>query len=104
MEADITEIQPFKAPGPDGLYPVLLQQGLREGETEGDNDPGPMDFRGPMVFRGPMGLKRPMRGPNGLHRAHRNETSKTFFFGDHLKLDRKTVSILVKTFFFFEIA
>ena len=29
---------------------------------------------GPMVFRGHM------RRPNGLHRAHRNETPKTFFF------------------------
>ena len=27
MEADINEFQPFKAPGPDGLYPVLLQKG-----------------------------------------------------------------------------
>ena len=27
MEAAINEFQPFKAPGPDGLYPVLLQKG-----------------------------------------------------------------------------
>ena len=26
-EADINEFQPFKASGPDGLYPVLLQKG-----------------------------------------------------------------------------
>ena len=26
MEAAINEFQPFKAPGPDGLYPVLLQK------------------------------------------------------------------------------
>ena len=26
-EATINEFQPFKAPGPDGLYPVLLQKG-----------------------------------------------------------------------------
>ena len=36
--------------------------------------PGLMDFRGPIRgpegFRGPMSLKRPMREPNGLHRAH----------------------------------
>ena len=24
MEAAINEFQPFKAPGPDGLYPVLI--------------------------------------------------------------------------------
>ena len=50
-----------------------------------------------------MGLKGPMRGPNGLYGAHRNETPKTFSFllGDHLNLDRKTVSISVKTFFLF---
>ena len=27
MEAAINEFQPFKAPEPDGLYPVLLQKG-----------------------------------------------------------------------------
>ena len=27
MEAAITEFQPFKAPGPERLYPVLLQKG-----------------------------------------------------------------------------
>ena len=27
MEATINEFQPFKAPGPDGLYPVMLQKG-----------------------------------------------------------------------------
>ena len=27
VEAAINEFQPFKAPGPDGLYPVLLQKG-----------------------------------------------------------------------------
>ena len=26
MVADINKFQPFKAPGPDGLYPVLLQK------------------------------------------------------------------------------
>ena len=26
MEAPINKFQPFKAPGPDGLYPVLLQK------------------------------------------------------------------------------
>ena len=26
MEAAINEFQPFKAPGPNGLYPVLLQK------------------------------------------------------------------------------
>ena len=26
MEPTINEFQPFKAPGPDGLYPVLLQK------------------------------------------------------------------------------
>ena len=26
MEAAINEFQPFKAPGPDGIYPVLLQK------------------------------------------------------------------------------
>ena len=26
MKAAINEFQPFKAPGPDGLYHVLLQQ------------------------------------------------------------------------------
>ena len=29
MEAAINEFQPFKAPGPDGLYPVLLQKGWK---------------------------------------------------------------------------
>ena len=27
MEAAINKFQPFKAPGPDGLFPVLLQKG-----------------------------------------------------------------------------
>ena len=27
MQAAINKFQPFKAPGPDGLYPVLLQKG-----------------------------------------------------------------------------
>ena len=30
MEAAITEFQPFKALGPDGLYPVLLQKGWNQ--------------------------------------------------------------------------
>ena len=30
MEAAINEFQPFKAPGPDGLYPVLLQKGRNQ--------------------------------------------------------------------------
>ena len=30
MEADINEFQPFKAPGPDGLYPALLQKGWNQ--------------------------------------------------------------------------
>ena len=30
MEAAINEFQPFKAPGPDGLYPVLLQRGSNQ--------------------------------------------------------------------------
>ena len=30
VEAAINEFQPFKAPGPDGLYPVLLQKGWNE--------------------------------------------------------------------------
>ena len=31
-EADINEFQPFKASGPDGLYPVLLQKGCESTE------------------------------------------------------------------------
>ena len=30
MEAAIYEFQPFIAPGPDGLYPVLLQKGWNQ--------------------------------------------------------------------------
>ena len=30
MEAAINEFQPLKAPGPDGLYPVLLQSGWNQ--------------------------------------------------------------------------
>ena len=30
MEAAINKFQPFKAPGPDGLYPVLLQKGWNQ--------------------------------------------------------------------------
>ena len=30
MEAAITQFQPVKAPGPDGLYPVLLQKGWNQ--------------------------------------------------------------------------
>ena len=30
MEAAIQEFQPFKAPGPDGLYPVPLQKGRNQ--------------------------------------------------------------------------
>ena len=30
MEAATNEFQPFKAPGPDGLYPVLLQNGWNQ--------------------------------------------------------------------------
>ena len=30
MEAAINEFQPFKAPGPDRLYPVLLQKGWNQ--------------------------------------------------------------------------
>ena len=30
METAINEFQPFKAPGPDGLYPVLLQKGWNQ--------------------------------------------------------------------------
>ena len=79
---------------------LLVQRsdhGLREGEQGGQRP------RGPWIFREPMGLKGPMRGPNGLYGAHRNETPKTFYFllGDHLNLDRKTDSISVKTFFCF---
>ena len=32
MQAAINKFQPFKAPGPDGLYPVLLQKGLKSTE------------------------------------------------------------------------
>ena len=30
LEAAINEFQPFKAPGPDGFYPVLLQKGWNQ--------------------------------------------------------------------------
>ena len=30
MEAAINELQPFKAPEPDGLYPVLLKKGWNQ--------------------------------------------------------------------------
>ena len=30
MEAAISEFQPFKAPGADGIYPVLLQKGWNQ--------------------------------------------------------------------------
>ena len=30
MEAAINEFQPFKEPGPDGLYPVMLQKGWNQ--------------------------------------------------------------------------
>ena len=30
MEAAINEFQSFKAPGPDGLYPVLLHKGCNQ--------------------------------------------------------------------------
>ena len=30
METAFNEFQPFKAPGPDGLYPVLLQKGWNQ--------------------------------------------------------------------------
>ena len=30
METAINELQPFKAPGPDGLYPVLLHKGWNQ--------------------------------------------------------------------------
>ena len=30
MEAAINEFQPFKAPGPHGLYPMLLQKGWNQ--------------------------------------------------------------------------
>ena len=30
MEAAINEFQPFKAPGPEGLYPALLQKGWNQ--------------------------------------------------------------------------
>ena len=30
METALNEFQPFKAPGPDGLYPVLLQKGWNQ--------------------------------------------------------------------------
>ena len=30
MQAAINEFQPFKAPGPDGPYPVLLQKGWNQ--------------------------------------------------------------------------
>ena len=30
MEAAVNQFQPFKAPGPDGLYPVLLQKGWNQ--------------------------------------------------------------------------
>ena len=30
MEAAINEFQPFKAPGPDGHYPVLVQKGWNQ--------------------------------------------------------------------------
>ena len=30
MEVAINEFQPFKAPGPDGLHPVLLQKGWNQ--------------------------------------------------------------------------
>ena len=30
MDTAINEFQPFKAPGPDGLYPVLLHKGWNQ--------------------------------------------------------------------------
>ena len=54
---------------------------------------------GPMIFEGP--IREPMRGPNGLHRAHRNKTLKTFFFGDHLNLDKKKSFNFGKDLFLF---
>ena len=30
IEAAINEFQPFKAPGPDGLYSVMLQKGWNQ--------------------------------------------------------------------------
>ena len=30
MEAALNKFQPFEAPGPDGLYPVLLQKGWNQ--------------------------------------------------------------------------
>ena len=30
MDAAINEFQPFKVPGPEGLYPVLLQKGWNQ--------------------------------------------------------------------------
>ena len=30
MEAAIKDFQPFKVPGPDGLYPELLQKGWNQ--------------------------------------------------------------------------
>ena len=69
----------------------------------------PMDFRGPnrgaMGFSGPikglMGLKGPMRGANELHRAHRNEKSKTiFFFLKSLENPEKIVPFRLKDLFF----
>ena len=72
---------------------VLSNRALREGEQEGTMTPGPMDFRRP------MGLKGPMTGPNGIHRKWTWKWT-FFYFWDHLNLDRKTVLISVKTFFF----
>ena len=64
-----------------------------------------VNFRGPIReptrFKGAMGLKGLMRGPTGLHRAHRNGKDRRpfFLFGDHLKTRRKLCHFAAKTFF-----
>ena len=66
--------------------------------------PGPWilgGLSGGAWFLGAQWARRgPLETPIGCIGTIEMEHRRPFFFGDHLDLDRKTVSISVKTFFF----
>ena len=58
MKAAINEFQPFKAPGPDGLYPVLLPGPQRENfQGVRRSIPGSQILLGPQALSGAHAVK-----------------------------------------------
>ena len=60
------------------FFLLLMTRAAERGEKEGTITPGPI--WDPVRFKGSVGLKGPMRGPTGLHRARRKVEDRRPFF------------------------